>query len=151
MSSLDWGTVPQWITAVVAVASLIASFAAWLALRQRAPLEAINQVEKRAETERSQIAHRVARLEEGGRHALTKDALMAVEKRSESERAQIVDRVSRLEEGMRHALTKDDLADLYQIARKTESDVSGIKAELRSLAAAQRDLNNLLLQRGIEK
>lgn len=117
MTAVDWGTVPQWIAAGVAVVSLIASFAAWLALRSRAPMEEIERVELRCD----------------------------------AQHAETCNRLTRMEEAVRHALTKSDLGELYAIARKTESDVSGIKAELKNLASASRDLNNLLLQRGIDK
>jgi hypothetical protein len=64
-------------------------------------------------------------------------------------------RLIRLEADLRHAITKEELINalkpLYDLVRKTESQVSGIERLLERQGDEQRDMKNMILQRGIDR
>jgi hypothetical protein len=87
----------------------------------------------------------------GQRGKATSEAILRVETRAVTWLQEHESRLTKQEEVVRHALTKADLNELYTVARKTEADVAGIKSTLRALEGGQRDITNLILQRGINQ
>lgn len=104
---MDWGTVPQWLSAILAGISLLSSAVAWWTVKSRASNDAIAQVERECATELAAMDKRLAGIEAELRHAVGKDDLREIYerlRRNGETSATVVARLDNVEKTLRDFL-----------------------------------------------
>lgn len=89
------------------------------------------------------------------RQRATQSAIDRVEVKANQLHAEQEARLIRVEETVRHVVDKDGLLNalkpLYDLVRKTESQVSGLASHIESQGRGLAQIQSMIMQRGIEK